>query len=562
MRKKANEVSLLVWIMYGVMLVLTIVFIFISNGKHKIKNPIDQQYKDSISFTDGWMDDEGNVINLVKLYQFKKYKAGTEYWLYHRIPANIKEGYTLNISAKNVYYQFYVDGMPLRDIYNPSGRENSFGREYSVIPMEKSMAGKIMAMKLVTVYDGVGSTFLTVSLGLPQGYLLHFAREKMISIVISLLFLFVSVLLILVDIPINVLNQKNHELLALGLFSFAVGMWGLMSAHFLEYFTGDGRTIQIASCMVLILTIIPLFIYIKTSIGYFTRRELLIYATVFFLEFLFVWIMEITSMADVQVVLKVTHIFLGIGLIIILSLAFRKNEIRDINKNSSFYSKFRMIGMTALFLGAVIDFFRYYIGNVADNAVFIRIGLLFFIVFVGIASLEKTIQAVKKGSKAEFIRKLAYQDGLTSLSNRTAFNERMEQLQVEEKNVAIIMFDVNDLKKVNDNLGHQYGDEMLVTSAKIISEVFETVGGECYRIGGDEFVVILFKDNVYEAATDGLHTFREYVKKYNEQSRLLYHIRIAYGFAVLDEANCDVKQLYEIADQKMYECKKQMKKRT
>ena len=64
-----------------------------------------------------------------------------------------------------------------------------------------------------------------------------------------------------------------------------------------------------------------------------------------------------------------------------------------------------------------------------------------------------------------------------------------------------------------------------------------------------------------KAVTDGLQAFKGYVKEYNEQEHLKYQIRIAYGYALLEEEQCDVNQLYEIADQRMYKCKKQMKAR-
>lgn len=563
MREKTNGVSLLVWIMYGVMLILTFILLMISMKKYKVESPIEQLNKESMSFAEGWMDGEGNTVDLLNLNESKKIKAGEECWLFHSIPSEIKEGYTLNIAAKNIYYQLYVDGDLLPDVYNSKEQkvENSFGRKYSMIPIEKSMAGKTIAIKFVLVYDEVSSSFIEIKLGLPQGYLLHFAKQKIIAVVTSILFLFVSILLILVDIPINMNNEKSHELLALGLFSFVVGMWGLTSTHCVEYFTGDGRTTQIAACLFLALIPLPLLIYLRNSMGVFTYKQLFIYTILSFVEFMVVWLLEITEIADVQKTLKITHIMLIICILLVISLLFRKHNNIEKNKVSKTYSLFRMMGLIALLGGTVVDLIRYYQGYVEDNAMFVRFGLLLFIMCLGVASLEKTIRAVKIGAKAEFISQLAYQDGLTNLSNRTAFNERVEQLQMKQDNVGVIMLDVNNLKLVNDNLGHQYGDEMLVKSARMISDSFEPIGGECYRIGGDEFVVILFKENIWERVADGLKAFKGYVNEYNAQENLKYHINIAYGYAILEDEKCNMSQLYEIADYRMYECKKQMKEK-
>lgn len=563
MREKNKRVSPIVWVLYGVMIILTFVLLFISKMKYQIENPIEQQYESTISFLDGWTDEEGNAVDLLNLSQEDYIKAGKEYFVFHSLPDDLKEGYTLNIYEKNIYYQVYVNDILLYDVYNPKRKdvENSFGRSYSMIPIEKDMAGKTLKMQMIPVYDGKSASFLDITLGLPQGHLLHFAREKIISIIICMLFFFVSILLILIDIPINMQNEKSHELLALGLFSFSVGMWGLMSTHVFEYFTGDGRTVQIAACLFLSLITVPLLIYYKNSMGFFHSIELSLYTIVSFIEFMVVWTLELTDTADVQSTLIFTHIMLGIGIILFVSLPFRKYKLNKENTDFKIYHRFRITGLIALIIGTGIEFVRYYLGTVLDNAIFVRFGLLIFIMCYGTASLEKTIRAVKFGAKAEFIRKLAYQDGLTNLSNRTAFNERLEQFQAKQKNAAIIMFDVNDLKKVNDNLGHQYGDEMLVESAKLISGAFHPIDGECYRIGGDEFVVLLGKENSLNHVTAGLQAFEQSLAAYNNQDNLKYEIRIAFGYAILDEEKCDINQLYEIADQRMYECKKKMKEK-
>ena len=109
---------------------------------------------------------------------------------------------------------------------------------------------------------------------------------------------------------------------------------------------------------------------------------------------------------------------------------------------------------------------------------FVRIGLLIFILCYGSSSLEKMMNAVKLGVQSQFVSQLAYRDGLTGVGNRTAFQERLEVLEREKKKlsgIAIVMFDVNDLKLINDNQGHQRGDQLLVCCAKIIRTATESV---------------------------------------------------------------------------------------
>ncbi len=90
--------------------------------------------------------------------------------------------------------------------------------------------------------------------------------------------------------------------------------------------------------------------------------------------------------------------------------------------------------------------------------------------------------------QAEKLIRLSFSDALTGLANRTKFNLDVNKL-AEEPNepLGIAYFDLNSLKETNDRCGHAGGDELLVRAAGHISRVFP---GCCYRIGGDEFVVI------------------------------------------------------------------------
>lgn len=105
------------------------------------------------------------------------------------------------------------------------------------------------------------------------------------------------------------------------------------------------------------------------------------------------------------------------------------------------------------------------------------------------------------------IRRVAYSDALTGLSNRLAFRElldkRLRELQGAGRQLALLFADIDDFKRINDTLGHEAGDEVLLQVAGRIERI---VGGHAgaegcvARFGGDEFVVLL------EAGHDGAGT--------------------------------------------------------
>ena len=91
-----------------------------------------------------------------------------------------------------------------------------------------------------------------------------------------------------------------------------------------------------------------------------------------------------------------------------------------------------------------------------------------------------------------YIRNKANTDALTMLGNTTSYTERVniieEKMAEGSADFSLVLFDINDLKGINDNFGHQYGDIIIKAAADVISSVFDA--DNIYRIGGDEFIAV------------------------------------------------------------------------
>ena len=135
-------------------------------------------------------------------------------------------------------------------------------------------------------------------------------------------------------------------------------------------------------------------------------------------EFVICTVLHFTGVMDYHETLTFSHVLLAISacllLYTIIKNAFRtgKSKIRNV------YRALRTFGLMGLCFATGIDIIRYYRGSTSDNAMFVRIGLLIFILCYGSSSLEKMINAVKLGVQSEFVSQLAYRDGLTELADR------------------------------------------------------------------------------------------------------------------------------------------------
>lgn len=151
-------------------------------------------------------------------------------------------------------------------------------------------------------------------------------------------------------------------------------------------------------------------------------------------------------------------------------------------------------------------------------------------------------------------------DELTGVYNRRIGFDKLETLMTENqehhKDLSIVFVDINNLKTINDTLGHQVGDEVIVNLSKIIQEVLQEEEFIA-RLGGDEFLIVLPGSNTAEAKNT-LDTVDMHIDKFNTINDYPYTLHISYGIESFD-GKSSRKKFVERADTKMYEAKKRYK---
>ncbi len=157
---------------------------------------------------------------------------------------------------------------------------------------------------------------------------------------------------------------------------------------------------------------------------------------------------------------------------------------------------------------------------------------------------------------------LAYKDALTGVRNRAAFleeqAERQKSMLKDSRPFALMVLDVNGLKRVNDSFGHAAGDRVIMLACRAICRTFKH--SPVFRIGGDEFVVLL--EGADLASLDWLcRSLQSEIDEMNQRTDLNVPLSLAYGVARSGEvAGESFEELLRRADRKMYLCKTEMKK--
>lgn len=186
-------------------------------------------------------------------------------------------------------------------------------------------------------------------------------------------------------------------------------------------------------------------------------------------------------------------------------------------------------------------------------AINVSVGILLticIVYFIHTATLQK---------RADALGKIAFIDPLTQIPNRASCERHMAALRmVSPQPLAVFMFDMNNLKYINDESGHARGDQMIVAFARILKEETEPYGF-IGRYGGDEFVSFLV-GCTEPVALQYLSAINEKVVAYNLlHVYRLEKISFAVGYTIGSTEDKTPEELLDIADRKMYEHKRKMK---
>jgi len=174
---------------------------------------------------------------------------------------------------------------------------------------------------------------------------------------------------------------------------------------------------------------------------------------------------------------------------------------------------------------------------------------------------KRNVQVIELNKR---LSELMEKDPLTNVKNRIAYERYVSEMQKkydrgEVKEFAVAFFDINNLKFVNDTLGHESGDIYIRNCCRLICNSFKHC--PIFRIGGDEFVSFISGEDYdnREAILTEMRAAMRNIQK--ETDRVLEHVSFASGMAEYDsEIDNDFKSVFKRADNLMYKNKAAMKK--
>lgn len=237
-----------------------------------------------------------------------------------------------------------------------------------------------------------------------------------------------------------------------------------------------------------------------------------------------------------------------------------KMEIQKVRENG--YEATNIVNMSETYFGmadATVDAAEQYSERLAHRLRWLEIVSIVDMVFLIFMIVEQTMVAFRITKKNKVLEKKAYLDLHTGLPNKSRCEELFYNAEFIKEPVACMMFDLNNLKQVNDTMGHSVGDQLIMNFARLLRNAVpakDFVG----RYGGDEFIVVLYNADKEKVETT-LEKLQESVDEFNHYGK---NVKISYaqGWTLsTDYTECTLRTLFNQADKYMYDNKQKKKQR-
>lgn len=235
----------------------------------------------------------------------------------------------------------------------------------------------------------------------------------------------------------------------------------------------------------------------------------------------------------------------AVGVIPVLTLLYLTGFVICCIKKIGFHDVFSVIGYILFMIAGVIIESEFVIGTT-----YVAVAIADIFIFI---MLQNELIAKEKRMVQEWMAK-SNTDALTGFLNRNAYESDIKALMSNhiDEGLVYVSVDVNSLKMVNDSFGHNAGDELLVGAAQCLNKSFG-LHGKLYRIGGDEFIAIIYVDD------EKLEIIKKDLEKITADwsKDKGYTLALSCGYVPLKENDkLSINEMASLADKRMYEAKR------
>ena len=324
-------------------------------------------------------------------------------------------------------------------------------------------------------------------------------------------------------------HTQAWDMFFLGSFAILLGLWRLTYGYSISIlFPDSAMALGYITIGSLFLISIPMAMFSGAFVK--NNKLLLIASCASSLVTVLVLLLQVLGIMELREMLIVSHIMLIATICVVFASMWQQRKCEKQQKNSK--NPFFMI-----VIGILLDLISFTLDTTSSEVMFTLLAFILYALIVFI-------------SHATNISHNASTDSRTGLANRLRWNELMQDDAKIPEPFAILLIDLNGLKKVNDTFGHEAGDRMIFHFANILRNSLPGSGVIC-RWGGDEFSVLLTGVSRSQL-DDHIHALHCATEEYNTANPDL-PIHFAIGAALSTEHPSMTRaKLFQLADEEMY----------
>ena len=507
----------------------------------------------SESYSDGWYYDDGSKVD------FSDLRNGLETHEISRVitPEEVK-GADLCFETSNLFFDVFIDDDLIYD-YHPDIMRicgTCYGESFHTVDIPRFSGQSELRIVYQPLRDSSSVTFRLMQLNDGGSYLRNLYSVNFPKFMECFAVFIIGLTLVVIGFILNKDTDRIIETVSVGTMAIVLAMWTSSGTKVFQLIGGNPAFIRLVDYLSLMWLPVPVILFAAAVTDKVRSISTKIVLVLVSLNTVITFTCVLCGMGDYHDMLILTHIVIGIGVVCLINLLV--SSIKKSQKISRGL-KVLLVAFGLLILSGIGDATRYYLITAEDSSRVTRIGLFIFVIVLASYELSSFIGLHKKSTEAEVMHRLAHIDGLTGMLNRLAFTEDEREIKnAKEGRYLFAQFDINFLKKMNDTYGHSFGDRFIIAAADAITGSFGKCG-KVYRVGGDEFIVIVEGDSCEKDFDDQIPEFERLVKQANEKQQFPIPLVIAYGRSVYTAGAGSLDDTEKTADKLMYDNKMALK---
>ena len=336
------------------------------------------------------------------------------------------------------------------------------GSCWHIVDIPGDSSGKNLEVRIIPVYEGYYGNEVSLVYGTRGDCILKILTDSLGIPVISCGILFAAVICILLYCGAarrkrsDKTEAKIEIFLNLGFFSLLVAVWTLVQCGFLQFLIPDGRTLYFVEYFSLFLFPVPFNFLLYDICKSRYHKGALIFSILYLTNMAVDVLLQCTGIIDMSRLLSVIHVIMVANVvytvvIILYEAGKKENDVAQ---------KFRYPMCVVMGFG-MAEMIFYYLRRFEQISILLSMGtMLFIIMLIWIQVSQYYDQYIQK-QKVIYLQKIANMDMLTEAMNRNAYEDMVKYLdegEIKLSTTGVVVFDLDDLKVINDNFGHEKGD--------------------------------------------------------------------------------------------------------